>query len=458
MKTTLFKRNGLYTLILLLLAGFVSCDNEEELFPFKDQATIPPGVLAKIEDMGFDASSVLEIGDMYVVEGDIGFAKSWFETSADQKDADGDSLSGGRIEQARFNGPLIAPQFQSDITVLVDGSIPSSGTDNWRTEVQAAINHYNNIADTRIHFRLVTSGTADITISSDGGLLPSNFLALASVPGQGAVGQPGPTVIINLDFNGNMTLSSAQKTHNMVHELGHCLALRHTNWRSVDFNPTGDPAVDIPGTPTAGGNPDPGSVMNGGTALNSWAGFTNFDLIAVRTLYPPLPQPPTNASLHEFGSALVILWTASPSDIDGYTIWQQSPVSREVGTTTSTSFAVHPYLKNGTNIFTVRAFNDVGSSSGTTVGYGYQQPAPPTNVSFHQFGPAHVILWTASTSSNVTGYTVKQNYPIGRTVGTTTSTSFAVNNYLEPGMNVFQVYSIGPFGLLSSGVSVGTYY
>ncbi len=73
----------------------------------------------------------------------------------------------------------------------------------------------------------------------------------------------------------------SQKTYNLVHELGHCIGFRHTNWYSLGEGSGSVGANQIPGSPTSDSN----SVMNGGTALNSWKGFSNWDIFSVKYLY-----------------------------------------------------------------------------------------------------------------------------------------------------------------------------
>jgi hypothetical protein len=71
----------------------------------------------------------------------------------------------------------------------------------------------------------------------------------------------------------------------MVHELGHCIGFRHTNWLSrgepKDNDPASGDAVTIPGTP----GEDPNSVMNGGTAFTTWNGFSHYDINAAIAMY-----------------------------------------------------------------------------------------------------------------------------------------------------------------------------
>ena len=73
-------------------------------------------------------------------------------------------------------------------------------------------------------------------------------------------------------------LPRLQKIYNMVHELGHCFGLRHTNWKSRNESN----AYDIYGTPDS----DSYSVMNGGTAEYQWSGFSEGDKKAIEYLYP----------------------------------------------------------------------------------------------------------------------------------------------------------------------------
>ena len=454
-------------MLLAIIGIFNSCEKEDVILLEENNSAIPEEILMEIQEMGFDISTIQDIGDRYLLENDITLSKSRFERKSEISVA-GDSVM---LKQARVSG-LIAPENRTFITVFVNSTIPTSGTDNWRNEVQAACNHWNSITNTSIYLRYVTSGPADITIRADNNVLNDGAyfmidgllywgytLAAASWPGDGEVGQPGPTIDINLNTRrsdgSEITYTTGQKTYNMVHEIGHCLGFRHTNWSGLGES-TG---IGIPGTPNSGVNPDPNSVMNGGTAENSWGSFSNFDIIAVREIYPPVPAAPTNGTLRDLGGALIFTWTASTSNVTGYVIAQHSPVGRVLDTisSTSTGFPVHSYLRNGTNIFSVKAISDAGISSGFTVGTYYQSPGNPLNVKMQLFGTANVITWSAATSA-VSGYTIKQNMPYNRTVGTTTGTSFYVNPFCATGTNAFTVYSKDRFGLLSSGVTVGCYF
>ena len=87
-----------------------------------------------------------------------------------------------------------------------------------------------------------TAANPDILIRSDASTpLPNNAIAAGSWPMNG---KPGPSIWINLDYDYNKTIPRLQKIYNMVHELGHCFGLRHTNWKSRNESN----AYDIYGT------------------------------------------------------------------------------------------------------------------------------------------------------------------------------------------------------------------
>jgi len=237
-----------------------------------------------ISSLGFDTTGITAREDYYIVEGDIMLRKDCLFKY------EGSESSGTRLKQARVNS-LLSYSNQDNITVRVDNSIPTSGDDNWRNEIQQAISAWNSIYNSSINFIYTTASSADITISDDldgngkeilnDGTYNSFTLAQASWP---INGNAGPTIIINLDAGANRTFTSSQKKYNIVHELGHCIGLRHTNWNGLGES-TG---IGISGTPNTGTNPDPNSVMNGNTALNSWNGFSTYDIVALQNLYPSL--------------------------------------------------------------------------------------------------------------------------------------------------------------------------
>lgn len=276
----------------LLIAFFVcSCNksdrmNESEKTSGSEKSKT---TVAKefIYSLNLDTTHIQDIGRYYLVEGDILLDKDKLTT---YKGISEDS-SGPKLKQARTT-ELVSTYKVHRITVRVDESIPTTLEDDWREAVQQAIHEWN-ITGSHVHLTYTTESTADITIrsdvDSDTGLLDNLTLAASEIPSNNCAGNE---IRVNLDANNNYILSTGQKKFAIVHELGHCLGLEHTNWYTIDqwwnFNHI---PIDIIGTPTAGTNPDPASVMNGGTAFVSWEAmqFSCSDIFAIRSLYPFIP-------------------------------------------------------------------------------------------------------------------------------------------------------------------------
>lgn len=247
-------------LFLLLFMTLLSCQDENVDGDISVDAQIPEKDIELIKQIGFDVSTLIDMGDHYLVEGDICIKKS-------------DLTTEDQVQLRQFRtAELISYSNQSNITVGVSNLMPTSGVDNWRTEIQKAINNWNSITGCRIRMIYTTSANPDIQITVDN-TLQGHTVAKASWPTTG--GKPGPTIWVNLKYAKERELTSSEKEHHMTHELGHCLGLRH----SYPEIPEG---VKIPGTPDV----DQNSVMYSGIIKKSWAGFSPYDLIAIRFLYP----------------------------------------------------------------------------------------------------------------------------------------------------------------------------
>lgn len=269
----------------LVLAGTLAAcsDAPTESAPMVPEATLEQQVAA----MGFRTDNIRDMGAYVVVEGDIRLSKAQL-----------------RLAQPVTSNDPRRPSFQYRTTELVGSTkvynivVDLSSLDSdpgWQTAAREALTHWNGINNSYV--RLVEGGPADITVEDV--CIDDRYAADASWPSNG---NPGPTIVVNSCFR--HYTSHAQKVHNMVHEFGHTLGLRHSNYVQLnESDPAG--AVHVPSTPTSGN--DPGSVMNGGTPLNNWAGFSAADLTAVRTLYP---LPKASPSVVNWGGYPLISWGA----------------------------------------------------------------------------------------------------------------------------------------------------
>lgn len=250
-----------YSMLLVLTTA---CNNELEAVESEEQQLISAeDDMYVIQALGFDTLDIIELKSAYLIQGDILIEKNSLSTDNQVQ-----------TRQAYHTTGLIGHPKQRSITVGVDNSIPTSGVDNWRDEIQEAINLWNPLSNLKMSY--TTAANPDILIRSDASdPLPDIAIAAGTWPMNG---KPGSSIRINLDYNNNKTIPRLQKIYNMVHELGHCFGLRHTNWKSIGESG----ANDIFGTSAS----DPYSVMNGGTAEYQWSGFSKGDKDAIRILYP----------------------------------------------------------------------------------------------------------------------------------------------------------------------------
>jgi hypothetical protein len=252
----------LYIVLLITLA--IGCSKNQDAgkkdTPVQKNEDDP--LFKRILKEGYSRKNIVELKDRYVVQGDIIFYKK----------EPGQKASGVTTEQAR-SPYLVSPANRHINVYLNAGSFSSINLSGVLDNVIAA---YNAVGAGIQLSRVYSAAGANIEI------VQNSSLQL------GVCGQSGFPFSNGLPFN-NVFISEytlnyykltsvAQLTLLVAHELGHCIGLRHTNWQ-----PQGESAgIPIPSTPAA----DAPSVMNGSTCGNNWGGFSYYDQVALKALYP----------------------------------------------------------------------------------------------------------------------------------------------------------------------------
>ncbi|WP_264542260.1 MULTISPECIES: zinc-dependent metalloprotease [Flavobacterium] len=216
--------------------------------------------VVKLLEMGFKLVNIKEFDDYYLVENDMIFYKN---ENYNQKQAHGNRL----VYMDKVN----------TMTVKIDNSIPATG--NWRQAITNAVNDWNNIADCRIIFSITTNTTADIYVVND----PSISSPLIAALPYG--GNPGSQIKINLNHSSLIDLPESGRKRAVMHELGHTIGFVHSNGIANGEGNSPNGYITIPNTPYGGGiYIDADSVMN--SSLTTAIGFSSYDLIASKYLYP----------------------------------------------------------------------------------------------------------------------------------------------------------------------------
>lgn len=304
-------------IITILISSLASCDKNEIISDFdslvsnkdiEEQEMVFSGkmtpdeyiarrnlenskaVYEYIKSLGIPENKIIDRGLSYLVDGDMVFSK--------YMKLDKPIPSENASEEQAYESPsqlIYNANAQKDIKIRLAPNLQQ-----YRSHVMRAIRAWNTVAFSRIKFRLVTTGSADISIISTD--LDFQAPAAAYLP-QGD-GKPGPYILINTyklerQFV-NLTLTFDEKADTIAavfaHEMGHCIGFAHTNWRT---DGTGDREIDIPGTPTA----DASSIMN--SYLDDYPATKKFqcsltpnDAKALRRMYP---SKPVELKIQRFG-------------------------------------------------------------------------------------------------------------------------------------------------------------
>ncbi|WP_130735052.1 M57 family metalloprotease [Flavobacterium sp. J27] len=256
------KTNFKSIFLLALSITVVSC-NDDETTKLNDNQISDVG----FNQINFGGKNILDMKEYYLVEGDMIIDKN-------------DNYS-----RNYYTNNLVSNTKINNLKVIIDSSIPTTGTDSWHTAVATAINHWNNITNSKVSFTLIQSGVADITIKSDtflSPMLPNGVVAGAPTPPGNC--NPGSYIAINLDYSNNVNVTELQKVFTIVHELGHTIGFRHTDWKVQNESslPGDNPIQYAAYVPES----DPYSVMISSTSNWSFQGFSAIDVKSIEALYP----------------------------------------------------------------------------------------------------------------------------------------------------------------------------
>jgi hypothetical protein len=244
---------------LFLLVAFQSCKKNDVLeVAAAETDNIAALIQAVAASNGVSADKVeyLKNEKEFVVDGDA------IVSLQDAKARFSDKGVAGAVNgatQMHYNY-LINSSRVNTIKIYADATVPAM----WIAALDSAIANWNG-SGSNVHMERITTSTGATTKVTTTHTA-STTAATADYPD--ARGNAGAKITINTYQN---NLSAAKKVFAITHELGHTLGLSHTN---------GTYGSLINGTPAS----DPNSVMNS-VCLN-WAGFTSYDLQAIRILYP----------------------------------------------------------------------------------------------------------------------------------------------------------------------------
>jgi Dual-action HEIGH metallo-peptidase len=258
MNTPLKKSRIIFFAFALFFGLTMSCENTNDIV--ESTKTTSP-VLDYIKSLGFKESDIEDLGSKYRVEGDIIFSKDMVLPNRKKS-------HGGRSEQF-YNPSLIYFSNQNNIRIGIDPSMTEPP--DMTGEINAAINQWNNINNSRITFTVV-AGNADILIRD---AFLGNFVC-----GQAPLasnGLPGNFIEINKALIAANPFDQRQRT--IAHELGHTIGFVHTNWQTGGG---GLPGIDVPNVPGA----DATSLMNGGECGIGATLLSANDQAATISLYP----------------------------------------------------------------------------------------------------------------------------------------------------------------------------
>jgi hypothetical protein len=231
-------------------------------------------MLTYIQSLGYRSSEIEDKGDYYLVDGDISFPKN---AKIENNPESHLHPNADALETRQFGCQnYISFTNQPNITVRIDPSMtPHTAI------IQQAVAEWNNIPNCRVKFSFTNSTTQNILIRDGRNSMESNVCGQAPSPFNGNV---NGTLLINRSIS-VVEFNPSRLQAILLHELGHILGLRHTDWM-----PSGElkdvnlvTATHILGTPTG---VDLQSIMISNSCSFLAPFLSPNDIVAIQTIYP----------------------------------------------------------------------------------------------------------------------------------------------------------------------------
>ncbi|CAL2108469.1 hypothetical protein T190115A13A_80044 [Tenacibaculum sp. 190524A02b] len=252
----------------------MSCQNEETLeqnqyVTSQYEVSLSNPIVQQLLKKGWEYSQIKQISEDFYLVGDDFLYPTKESTSKVTV-----------LNRQSRSDELMDIKNAKSVNVYVDKSLNVTPFPNefWEDAIFKAVKEWNKVPNTSLRFKQVfNSKAADVVVLSDRGTLPKDAFAAALAPQSGRAGKH---ILVNTKYTNSTgkPVNESQRVYNMVHELGHAIGLKHTNWKELR-----EPAaIHIQGTASV----DSKSVMNGGTPELEWKGFSEYDMKAVQILYP----------------------------------------------------------------------------------------------------------------------------------------------------------------------------